>query len=102
MLQQLTRLFKNDFASSTLSLILAVYAAMAGPKLPEPVAKLFENAIFRMCFMALILYMSGRDLKLAIMVAVAFSVTMTVLNEQRVAEGFVDGIKQNMNDNFNH
>ncbi len=89
-------LLKNSYVSPVLSLVLALYAAMVAPKLPEPVAQMFENKIFRVVFMALILYMSGRDLKLAIMISVAFMVTMVMLNEQRVSEGFVDGIKENM------
>ena len=96
MLDQLTKVLQNNYVSAVLSLFLALYAALARPQLPEPVAKMFENAGFRLVVMALVVYMSSKKLDLAIMVAVAFAVTMNMLNEQRVAEGFVDGIKNNI------
>ena len=89
-------MFNNVYFSSLVSLVLALYAATAAPKLPEPIAQLFENTLFKMVFMSLILYMSGRNLQMAIMISVAFTVTMIMLNEQRISEGFVDGIKENM------
>ncbi len=96
MFNQITKLLQNNYVSATLSLFLALYAAMARPQLPEGIASLFENAVFRLVVMAMVVYMSSKKLDLAIMVAVAFTVTMNMLNEQRVAEGFMDGIKTNV------
>lgn len=69
---------------------------MARPQLPEFVANLFENPAFRVLVLALVVFMSGNNLQLSIMIAVAFTITMNLLSEQRIAEGFVDGIRENM------
>jgi hypothetical protein len=100
MLAQFTKLLQHNYVSATLSLFLALYAALASPQLPDGIAKMFENAGFRMIIMALVVYMSSKKLDVAIMIAVAFTVTMNMLNEKNVAEGFVDGIKNNINEGF--
>jgi hypothetical protein len=73
-----------------------MYASMARPQLPPFVASLFDNAVFRMLILSLVVFMSGQNVQLSVMVAVAFTVTMNLLNEQKIAEGFVDGIRENM------
>jgi len=86
----------NNYISAGLTLFLALYAGMAKPQLPEFVAQLFENPVFRMAILALVVYMSTRDLRMAIMVAVAFTLTMNLVNEQRISEGFMAGIQENI------
>ena len=92
----LRSLASNKYLTSGLSLFLAMYASMARPQLPPFIAALFDNAVFRMLILSLVVFMSGQNVQLSVMVAVAFTVTMNLLNEQKIAEGFVDGIRENM------
>lgn len=78
----------NKYVSIILSVLLAVYGGLAAPALPPFIKKLFENEIFRIVILALIVYKGQRDPQLAIMIAVAFVVTMNYLNEYEVKENF--------------
>jgi type IV secretory pathway VirB3-like protein len=91
-----TTLLKNDYVSASLSLFLALYAGLARPQLPAFIADLFENALFKILILTLVVYISSKNLQLALMIAVAFTITMNLLNEQRIAEGFISGIKEGM------
>lgn len=73
-----------------------MYASMARPQLPEFISVLFDNPVFRVLVLSLVVFMSGKNLQLSVLIAVAFTVTMNLLGEQRIAEGFVDGIRENM------
>jgi hypothetical protein len=88
----------NPNVSGPLTLFLVLYAGMAKPQLPDFIASLFDNAIFRLLVLALVVYTSTKNLRLSLIVAVAFSVTMSMLAEQKVAEGFIDSINENFND----
>lgn len=92
----LARAIKNNYFSGALTVFLVLYGSMARPQLPEFVATLFETAVFRLLVLALIAYISTKDLQVALLVAVAFTITMNLLGEQRVAEGFIAGIKEGM------
>jgi hypothetical protein len=84
----------NPYVSASLSLFLVLYSSLARPELPTFVMDLFDNSIFRILVLSLVVFMSGRNLQLSIMIALAFTVTMNMLNEQKVAEGFIDGIRE--------
>ena len=86
----------NDYVSSVISLFVILYASLARPQLPECIAVLFDSAVFRVLFLTMLVYMSNQNLQISIMLALAFTITMNLLNEQKIAEGFIDGIKENM------
>jgi len=85
---------KNNYFSGALTVFLILYASLAKPQLPSFIANLFEHPFFRMIVIALIAYISTKDLQVAILITVVFTLTMTLLNEQRIAEGFVAGLQQ--------
>ncbi len=91
----------NKYVTASVSLFVIVYASLARPQLPGFVAALFDSAVFRVIFLTMLVYMSNQNLQISIMIALAFTITMNLLNEQKIAEGFIDGIKENMlNENF--
>jgi hypothetical protein len=91
----------NTYLTSGASLFLVLYAGLARPQLPPFMVELFENPIFRVLVLSLVVFMGGNDAQLSLMVAVAFTVTMNLLNEQKIAEGFVDGIRESfINEGF--
>jgi hypothetical protein len=92
----LQTLLANPYVASGLSLFLALYAGLARPQLPDFIARAFENPVFRVAVLFLIAYMGNKNVQVSLMVAVAFVVTMNLLNEQRVAEGFMSGIQNDM------
>jgi len=86
----LSSIFSNKYASSVITLFLVVYGGLAAPKLPNFMVKLFENPIFKIAILSLIVYNGNRDPKFAIMIGVAFTVTLNMISNQKFLEGFDD------------
>lgn len=81
---------QNPYLKSGLALFLVLYSSMSRPELPSMIMLLFDNAIFRLLVLTLIVFMSNGDVQVALLVAVAFTVTLNFLNEQKIAEGFAE------------
>ena len=87
---QLQNLLANQWFSAALTLFLVLYGGMAGPKLPDFLADLFENALFRLLVLFLIAYTASRNTTVALATSVVFGLIMTYLSEMRMAEGFME------------
>ena len=72
----LQEVFDNKHISTGITLALAMYAALLGPELPKFVKDLFNNIIFRILILFLIVVRGNKDPKMAIMIAVAFVLTL--------------------------
>lgn len=87
-------IFSNKYYSAIITLIIVLYGALAGPKLPKFVTKLFNNMIFRVVFLTLIVYKGNKDLTTSISIAVGFLITIQILGEQKFLENFTTkGVK---------
>ena len=75
---------ENKLVLPMLSLILGVYAALARPKLPKFVERLFENPVFRLAMISYIIYRGNDEPQLSIMIAAAFLITMHMINKEKV------------------
>lgn len=75
---------ENKLVLPVLSLILGVYAALARPKLPKFIERLFENPVFRLAIISYIIYRGNNDPQLSIMIAAAFLITIHMINKQKV------------------
>ena len=86
----LSTVFRNKYSSTLITMFLVFYSGLAAPKLPNFVVGLFENPIFRILILSLIVYNGNRDPQFAIMIAVGFTVTMNIISKQKLFEGFAD------------
>ncbi len=77
---------ENKYVLPVLSLILGLYAALARPKLPKFIEKLFENPIFRLVMISYIIYRGNNDPQLAVMIAATFLITIHMINKRKVNE----------------
>jgi len=75
---------ENKYVFPVVSLILGMYAALARPKLPKFIEKLFNNPIFRLAMISYIIYRGNKDPQLAVMIAAAFLITMHMINKRQV------------------
>lgn len=91
---EFANVLQNPYLTGVLTLFLVLYGGLARPQLPKVVEDLFDNAIFRMVFMFLIAFLAVKNATIAIMVAVAFVLTMSILNEQKINEGFLAGLQE--------
>lgn len=99
---------QNKYVLPVLSLFLGVYVALARPVLPNFVAKLFENPVFRLLMISYIIYRGNKDPQLSLMIAAAFLITIHMLNKQKVEQfannaerGLVQGIFGNSHSQVN-
>lgn len=74
----------NKNVLPVLSLFLVVYVALARPKLPNFMVKLFENPVFRLVMISYIIYRGNQDPQLSLMIAAGFLITMHMINKQKV------------------
>ena len=87
-MQAIHKLLENQYVSATLTLFLALYAILARPVLPPFLANLFENPLFRLFVLFLVAWTASHNAALSLMIALAFTITLNLLSEQRIAEGF--------------
>jgi len=86
----LSVLHKNKTVSSVVGLFLVLYGGLAKPKLPGFIRSMFENPVFRVVILALIMYRGNKDPQLSLMLSVAFVMIMNKLNEEKIKEEFID------------
>ena len=84
----LSVLHKNKTVSSVVGLFLVLYGCLSGPKLPGFIRSMFENPVFRVVILALIMYRGNKDPQLSLMLSVGFIMVMNQLNEEKIKENF--------------
>lgn len=80
----LNRALDNPYISTTLKVFLGLYAAFAAPQLPKSLANMMDHTVVRIVFAFLIVFMATRDPSLALMIAVAFIITLQTANKFRL------------------
>ena len=90
----LSKIFKSERLSVLMTMFLVFYGGYASPELPEPVLNLFENPVFRIFILSLILYKGNSDPQLSILVAIVYIVILDSCNKKKISEGFKETFKQ--------
>ena len=75
------KVLDNKYVAGTVRVFLILYAGLIAPKLPTGLAKLFQNAAFKVLVLFLIVYVGMKDATVALLVAVGFTVSMVTLNK---------------------
>ena len=76
----LTTLDNNKIFSSALGLFLVLYGSLAAPKLPQNVAVLFKNDIFKFLVIFMIAFMASKDSSVAIVATVGLLISLQTLS----------------------
>lgn len=71
---------QNQYISVALGLFLILYAGLAAPKLPESIAKLFDNMLFKFIVLFLVAYGARKNPTVAIIAVVGLLVSIQALN----------------------
>ena len=83
------RLLKHKYLNLLVVLLIALYAGMAAPALPNIVVECVDSTVGKLVFLFLIGFVASRNIQVALMVAVAFVVTLHVANV-RTTERFIN------------
>lgn len=82
------QLMLNPYFATILTIILTVYAALASPKLPNFLKKLFDNTIFKIFIISFIAYRANKNPQLSILIAICFVITLNYLAQKETKETF--------------
>ena len=74
----------NEYISTLIKLFLTVYAAVWAPRLPPAALKLFSNNIFKLFVFASVIWVSTKDLSLALLISLAFLLSMNSLRSGNI------------------
>lgn len=84
------KLLSNPYIMTVVKITLALYAAQIAPKTPQYVEDVFKNTYFKIFAISLMIYLSNKDLQLAILVAIIYVLGMNLLSGREVLESFGD------------
>lgn len=91
-LRPLNNFLRNEYVTAVVALFVVLYASNVAPRLPDVVSDLFNNPIFRVFVLFLVAYIANKNPAVALLVSIAFVVTLNVINRQEAEEGFLDVI----------
>jgi hypothetical protein len=82
------KILDNQYVSTIITVALALYASLLGPNLPQYVKDLFSNTIFKIFILFMVVVRGNQDPKMAIMIAIAFVLTLDFLYVKSAQETF--------------
>lgn len=83
----------NEYLSAGLSLFLILYAGLAAPQLPEYIARLFDNPIFKLVIFFLIAYSAKKNPTVAIIASVGLMISLYTLSRIKLNKSLMSLIK---------
>jgi hypothetical protein len=78
----------NKYVVGFLTLVIVLYSTMLHPDLPTPVKDLFKNTIFKIAVLLLVLIKGQTEPVLALVIAIAFVLTMDFIYTKDSTEAF--------------
>ena len=83
------KLLQNKYVVAFLVLFIFMYGPKLHPTLPDSIRNLFNNKVFKILILFLIVYLSNRDLSLSLTLIIIYIVLNQVINYVRSVENFV-------------
>lgn len=80
----LNRGLDNVYISTAIKVFIGLYAAFAAPQLPKSLVDLMDNVLMRIGVAFLIVFLATRDPSIALLVSIAFIVTLQQANKLRL------------------
>jgi hypothetical protein len=80
----LKNMLDNSYVMVAVRVFLGLYAAFAAPQLPKNLALLMDSTVIRVLFAALIVYSGLKDPLTALMIAIAFIVTLQTADKFKI------------------
>ena len=82
----LNRGLDNIYITTAIKVFLGLYAGFAAPKLPPSILLLLDNMLFRVVLAFTIVLVATRDPSIALMISVAFIITLQTANRYRLID----------------
>jgi len=84
---------KHPVVSTVLAMMVALYGGVIAPKLPMWLIKMLDTPLMRIFVIALIAMMANINIQLALVISVAFIITMQLFSKRQNEEGFIADIE---------
>ena len=78
-LQIVSNKFGDISTPMIITILIGLYAALIKPPLPKYIVNLFSNTLFRIGICFLIIERANKDIRMALMIAVAFIITLSIV-----------------------
>lgn len=85
----LSILDRNEYVSAALTIFLILYAGLAAPQLPEYIANLFDNPLFKLLILFLVAYSANKNPTVAIVAAIGLMISIHTLNRIKINKGLL-------------
>lgn len=83
-------MFQNPWVMAIVKITILMYASQVAPKLPTFVEGLLKNTFVKIIALALIIFAAQADLQLAVLLAIAYVLTVNVMSGRKILESFSD------------
>jgi hypothetical protein len=80
----------NPYVMALMKVTLALYGAQIAPSAPQFLQDFFKNTFAKIFLIALIIYLSERDLQLALIISILYVLGMNYLSGRGYLESFAD------------
>jgi small basic protein len=80
----------NPYIMAVLKISLALYGAQIAPRSPKYIETLFKNTFVKIILIFFIIYISEKDIQLAIILAVIYVLGMNVISGRGIFESFTN------------
>lgn len=81
-------ILENKYVYTILTIFIILYASKIGPNLPNFIRNLFNNALFRVAILFLIVVRANKDPVMSMLIAVGFVLTINFISEKEIKETF--------------
>lgn len=80
----MNRALGNEYITTSIKILLALYAALAAPKLPKVALDILSSTFSKIVGAFLIVFMSTQNPGIALLIAVAFVITLQTANKMKM------------------
>ena len=84
------QILQNPFIMAFAKIFLIVYSVQFAPKLSPQIQSFFDNVFVKIAGIALIVWLMNKDYQLAILVAIAFVLSINLINGRGVLENYTN------------
>jgi len=93
----LNNMFDNKYLSTLVVTLLVLYASLLGPTLPPFIKSLFENSLFKIFVLFLLVMRGNGDPVFSLILVICFVMTLDILNTQTSIEKFTNNPNNSKN-----
>ena len=95
MVHLLNNVLQRGDIYAILAIFLAIYGPRLHPRLPSNIRSLFNTTWFRLLIILLIVFLSSHDLKLSLLVSLAFLLILMMVDATDIKEHFKTQMDKN-------